>query len=296
MAHMLGLTLHKFVMDYGVEDLLHDRSDLDIFMQSLVKLEALELRIYPTYGYPPDYSGMRLPTTLPWLWYLYINQMAVPFLAIASPTHVHFSLNEFISSVLHPTITHLSIVALDDGTFDELASLASSTPNMVSLTLSGSYKSITHILVSYLLPPIMHLRISQLLYYSGYEVLEHINGLQALVNAIGKLRARCNNNLVNVKFEMNTVVRDLRKWVSKGRVDMNLLIGCGFTVEDWDGQALLDVVARTNEIDSETDSETDAGTDAGTGLEAGSETGSDNDYSSAFLAYVPTRCTYSFSS
>ncbi|KAI0313465.1 hypothetical protein OF83DRAFT_1286192 [Amylostereum chailletii] len=246
MARALGPTLRKLVMDSNAIELFPEPTDLDVLARSLVNLEAIVLRVYPMHWELRDtlrIRGMQLPAALPRLRYLYLDHTRVPFPATAMPTHVHVSLNEFVSSAISPSVTHLSLSVHEGAAFARFSAMGASIPGLVSLTLSGTHDALTRLLVACPLPPIAHLYFSAFYYHPGDEAA-YVRGLQALVDAIGGLRTKGGAGLVEVRFSQDTIVENLRTWVGKGRVSMRALVGCGFAVVDREGQALVNVVPK----------------------------------------------------
>ncbi|KAI0313460.1 hypothetical protein OF83DRAFT_533157 [Amylostereum chailletii] len=242
MARALGPTLRVLVLNDPALFLFRDPAHLSVLTQSLVHLETLVLQSLNTsWENDPRNGCMLLPAALPRLRCLRVDNAACAFpTENTTPTHVHFPLNKFITSVLHPALTHLSLNVPHPYELDAYSALSSCTPSLVSLTLSGACIAITHLLASDTLPPVKHLSISAIYFaIRGNDSNIDEYSAQALVDAIGRLRARGGTKLVDVKVRDDAFVANLRVWVKNGRVDVGGLVGCGFAVENKNGRALV---------------------------------------------------------
>ncbi|KAI0311981.1 hypothetical protein OF83DRAFT_1148393 [Amylostereum chailletii] len=275
MASNFGPSLRKLALHRRAVSTLLPQHAWDAFMAELVRLEAFvstslhsQLSLVSRFQAPSTVMSVPLPdSALPSLKYIHFDDASLQVPARVQPTHLHCPLPS-LRHVTHTELAHLSLCV--SFTLDDLLSMGSSVdpdfdiednieatwhksgafatlnataPNLVSLTLTGALISFADLLTKHPFPP----TVSHLCFVSAasmFSIVASLGGSMALsaqawVDALGGLPG----SVRRVVIQSPEWVGMLRDRVEAGEVDVEVLQGCSFDLEDWEGHPVLPVRA-----------------------------------------------------
>ncbi|KAI0312408.1 hypothetical protein OF83DRAFT_660758 [Amylostereum chailletii] len=227
MVDSLGRTLRKLVL-YRIALGLFPADHLSEFTSSLARLETI---VSPAL-YLPNYANhnidrIPLPNQLSCCRYLNIGGAPFVLPVDIAPTHVHRPRPTILSSILTPSLTHLSI-HLSSNIPDAYANFSTAAPNLVSLTLVGYLATVTRFLTVHTFPPLQILLIDYI-YYGDDGVAEVVPWLEALANVRAVRVIRVPDRELWALLRMH-VEED-----SDVHARFSALKTCGFVLQDGDG-------------------------------------------------------------